>query len=457
MSKTDRLLWYKYTRTECRIPRHSEREPVAKIPLTIDPQYYADWKWYEGVREIIQNAKDGDEYEGAPMKIEHFPRTNRLVISSHGVTLEARILLLLGATSKRDSEQRGQFGEGFAIGCLALVRAGHPVTIYNGDEVWRPAIKKPDAGHPFEGEDLLVFTTRRLREHRDAFSVEIENVSKEVWDITRKLFLFLTPPLEGGVVSVDGGRVLTDEEYHGKIFVRGIFVSTIDKVACGYDLDSVKLDHDRNVIEEWNLRWKLAELLNKAHKQDPEAFAEKIYDMAKTDKSDVKSLAYHADADLLKSLRDEFVKEHGAKAVPVRTTSESRVLEELGATPVVANETLRELLEKTGLTAASVTEELKTGVKTNYTWSDLTPIEQTICTDLVERITKDYSIVDFNDGDVMCQALPAVVEGGTGSLGISRHVLAFEARKLTEELTIKEATRRGVFEREIYLDLLFEE
>ena len=430
---------------------------MAKIPLTIDPQYYSDWKWYEGVREIIQNAKDADEYDFAPMKVEHFPRTNRLVISSSGVTLEARMLLLLGATSKRDSAQRGQFGEGFALGCLALVRAGHPVTVYNGDEVWRPTISRPDEGHPFEGDDLLVFTTRKLREHRDAFSVEIENVNKEVWDITKKLFLFLSPPLEGGTVAVDGGRVLTDEEYRGKIFVKGIFVSTLDKIECGYDLDCVKIDHDRHVIADWDLRWKLAELLSAAHKQDPAAFADRIYEMAKTDKSDVKSLSYHADASLLQSLRDSFTKEHGEKAVPVRTTRESRELEELGATPVIANDTLRELLEKTGLTAASVTEELKTGVKQNYSWTDLTPIEQTICTGLVERITKDYSIVDFNDKDVTCQALPSPVEGEKGALGISRHVLAFESRRLTEELAAKEATRRGIYEREIYLDMLFGE
>ncbi len=430
---------------------------MAKIPLTIDPHFYEDWKWYEGVREILQNAKDADEYDSAPMKVEHFPRTDRLIISSKGVTLEARLLLLLGATSKRDSGQRGQFGEGFAIGCLALVRAEHPVTIYNGDEVWRPVITKPNEGHPFEGSDLLVFTTRKLKEHRDAFSVEIENVSKEVWEITKKLFLFLSPPPEGGVVSVPGGRVLIDEEYRGKIFVRGIFVSAIENIECGYDLDDVKLDHDRHVIEEWNLRWKLAGILNTAHAQDPDKFAPRIYDMVKEDRADVQSLAYHADSALLKSLRDEFEKEHGEKAVPVATTQESRELEELGATPVIANKTLRELLEKTGLTALSVKEALKTGVKQVYGWADLTPIEQTICTDLVEKVTKNYTIVDFNDADTACQALPIEEEDQEACLGVSRHVLAHEPREVLAALAPVEANRRGVDEREVYLDMLFVE
>jgi len=428
---------------------------VAKIFCTYGKGLFASWGFLEGVRDLLQNAIDAQEFDGAKMTVEHFPRTNRLVISSEGVTLPASLLILLGTTTKFGDE-RGRFGEGFAIGCLALVRAGHPVTVYNGDEVWRPTFEKPDEGHTFDDTELLVFKTRKLKEHRDAFSVEIENVSKEVWDITKKLFLFLSPPLENGVIDVGKARILLDEEYKGKIFAKGIFVRTVDKIACGYDLQHVKLDHDRRLVDEWDLRWMLGDLLNKAHKQCPD-LSSRLYEMAKEDTGDVNHLSCHADEALLQSLRNEFVKEHGEKAVPVRTTLESRELETLGATPVVANNTLRTLLEKTGLTAAAVTEKLKTGVKQSYGWADLTPIEQTICTDLVERITTDYSIVDFNDAEVMCQTLPPVAEGEKGTLGISRHVLAFESRKIAEELTIKEATRRGIFEREIYLDMLFGE
>ena len=427
---------------------------MARIPLTIDPDYCSSWGWWEGVREIVQNAKDADEYDAAPMTIEHFPRTNRLVISSRGVTLEPRVLLLLGASTKRGAGQRGQFGEGFAIGCLALVRAGHPVTIHNGDEVWRPTIQEPDEGHPFEGERLLVFTTRKLKEMRDAFSVEIENVSADVWDIAKKLFLFVSPPLPGGTVGVSAGRILLDEEYRGKIYSKGIFVNLVEDLECGYDLDRLELDRDRKVIDEFNLRWKLSNLLSEAHKNDPEKFSKRIYNMAKEGKADVKSLSYHADKALLQALQDAFKEEHGEEAVPVQTTAESKEIEALGGTPVVANSTLRELLEKTGLSAISAKEKLRSGVKQTYTWAALSPEEQGMCEDYVDRVTKYYTIVDFNDDSVLCQKLP-VAEGDVASLGISRSLLASTPRDVTDRVVYAEATRRGVSDRTIYLDLLF--
>ena len=86
----------------------------------------------------VQNAKDAEDYDGLAMQIDHKPRSQTLTITTKGISIEASTLLLLGKTSKNGSDQRGKFGEGFALGCLALVRAGHPVTIDNGHERWKP-------------------------------------------------------------------------------------------------------------------------------------------------------------------------------------------------------------------------------------------------------------------------------------------------------------------------------
>ena len=426
---------------------------MARISLTIDPSYCGSWGFFEGCREILQNAKDADEYDDAKMIVEHLPRSNRLIISNEGVTLSHATLLLLGCSTKRGTDQRGQFGEGHVLGVLALIRAGHPVTIYNGDEVWRPAIEAPDAGHPFEGSNLLIFTTRKLREPRTTFSVEIENVSKDVWDITKKLFLFLSPPKERDVVKISTGRVLLHPDFKGQIFSRGIFVSTVDNVEFGYDSNNIKLDRDRNVIEEWDLRWRLAELLSAAHKQEPSKFGKRIYNMARDSKADVKSLAYHADANLLKALKDEFHEEFGATAVPVQHMEESKELETLGATSVVVSATLRELLEKSGLKASDIKKKLKANVKKRYGWSDLTPEEQRICTTWIERFTYTYCIVDFTDPSILCQVL---TEDDGQTIGVNRLALSTTTRALVSALIVQQSIRQGVPEREVCLNILFE-
>lgn len=423
---------------------------MAKITLTIDPGYCADWEYWHGVREIVQNAKDADEFDGFKMEVEHFPRTSKLVVSSEGVTIDPASLLLLGRSSKRGSGQRGQFGEGFVLGCLALVRAGHAVTIYNGDEVWRPEITEAEDG-PFAGQPLLSFNTRKLQQARRKFSVEVENVSKEVWEATRKLFLFLCPPKRADVVTIDGeGSVLLNPEHVGMIFARGIFVNRVNHLACGYDLPRLSLDRDRRVIDEWQLGWTLGGLWTSAHAEDPGKCAARIYDMVKEDKGEVKNLDSRADQKLLKALRAEFHKEHGDDMVPVRDMLESRELTALGAASVVVNRALLGLLEKAGLGVNDVKKKLQGAVTRRLAWGELSPGEQDACSTWVERVTKAYAIVTFNDPTVACRYLAE-----EGKVCLAQTALADSARNLVSVVATQEAMRRGTELHEVLLDAMF--
>jgi len=420
---------------------------MARIQLTIDPEYCSSWGFWEGVREVIQNAKDADEYNGCAMTVSHSPRTSKLTVSTTGISLEPKLLLLLGASSKRSGDQRGKFGEGFALGMLALVRAGHPVTIYNGDEVWRPVVEKADDG-PFAGEDLLVFQTRKLQQRRDDFSVEVENVSKEVWEATRKLFLFLAPPGESDQVTLRAGAVLLDEARKGQIFARGIFVNNVEDLDAGYDLHGLQLDRDRRMVDEWDLRGKLAELWNEAHAAEPEKFAVRLYEMAKRGAPETKSMSWRADQKLLKSLHQQFEKEHGEGAVPVADMSESKELNQLGGKGVVVDKTLKELLEKTAPSSLVVKEKLKGAVRARYAWEDLNVDEAAACSSFVEPITKDYVIVDFNDENVMARA-------EDGKVSVAKALLQLSPREITKSVIRAEAARSSRDVETVFLDTMF--
>lgn len=421
---------------------------MAKIPLTIDPNYCADWGFWEGVRELIQNAKDAEESEGMPMSVEHLPRSNRLIINSEGVQLDHATLLLLGATSKTGGDQRGKFGEGFVLGTLALVRAGHSITIYNGEEVWRPVVEQAEDG-PFQGQKLLVFQTRKLGSPRNTFSIEVENVSKEVWEETRKLFLFMTPPKHDEMVKLRDDMVLLAEDRKGSVFSRGIFVKKFDDLECGYDIRQLPLDRDRRSVDEWDLRWRLADIWKEAHDREPEKFSARLYDMVKRNTSEVKSLPYRADEKLVKSLREQFEKEHGDKAVPVRTMTESRELEALGAKPVMVNNTLQELLEKVGPKPAEIKERLKSEVKERHDWTSLDADEKAACLTWVERVTKGYLVATFNDPDIRCR-----YSTDEKLVLVSRTLLSFDPRTIVREVVRAEAQHQSTDAVDVLVDLI---
>lgn len=410
---------------------------MAKIPLTIDPAYCSTWKFFEGIREFLQNAKDAEDYDGLAMQVDHKPRSQTLTITTKNISIEAATLLLLGKTSKTDADQRGKFGEGFALGCLALVRAGHPVTIFNGHERWKPEISKAEDG-PFKDHDLLIMNTRKLPDYRPDFSVEIENVSKDVWDATRKLFLFLEMPEDKDLVKVSEGLVILAPAYFGHVYSRGIFVMHNADIEFGYDINNVSLDRDRRMIDEWDLRWKLGNIWQSALKANPELMAPRVYDMAKNGKAEIKGLHHHIDQKLVASLRTEFHKEHGEDAVPVTSMSEARELESLGASVAIVDPTLQQLLQKAGPSVSDVKEKLKGKVQKVWVPSKLSALENEVCIELIESITMDYAVVDFVD------ATPCRVDGDNKTILIARSVLLTPAQDLIRAVAQVEAKRSGL-------------
>src|ERR1700691_2357824 len=97
---------------------------MSKIELTIKADYLPGWGTFEGIRELIQNAKDAETEFSAPMTVR-VRNPDVLVIENEGCTMPYEALLL-GHTSKiGHAEMIGHYGEGMKIGILSLLRAGH--------------------------------------------------------------------------------------------------------------------------------------------------------------------------------------------------------------------------------------------------------------------------------------------------------------------------------------------
>lgn len=415
---------------------------MSKIQLTIDTGYCDSWGAWEGVRELVSNAKDAEDLNPRnAMEIKHSKEKSQLVVKTRDVIVDPATLLVLGRSSKRGRDLRGRFGEGFAIGCMALTRAGHPVAFRNADMSWRCTFDRVEDG-PLTGQELLTFYSRAINPTQD-FVVTIDNVTVEVWEALRPLFLFLTPPPADEVVAVEQGSLILSEDRRGMVYARGVFVRRFEKLECGYDLRDIQLDRDRQMIDEWKLGDALSSLWasvlcgRKDIKETQDALARRAYDLAKSNSDESRHFRWRTDERLVEHMKAQFVAEHGEDAVPVTTMAEADEITSLGAKPAVVNSTLRELLSKTGLSAETAKASLEGQVQARLLPSQLTESERK-ATRTIDALARDYVVVEFR-GQPTCKMIDE-----DKLLAVDRRVLAQPTADVLRKIAHALAKSRGV-------------
>src|ERR1700733_1527645 len=221
-----------------------------KFTLPISPEYVAHWGLWEAVREIYQNALDESSSDKeCESKIEYFEDDERLEISTSKGNLKTNSLVL-GKTSKRDDQtQRGKFGEGYKLALLVLARDPvHDVTGWTNKERWRVKIEEDDI---FKSEVLNIYADPYVSKEGVLFT--IENVTTFEW---LKIQENIRPQSEWY------DTILEDENQKGRIYVGGLYVSTVERYACGYAFRPgvVKLDRDRGMVDGFDLAWQTSKL-----------------------------------------------------------------------------------------------------------------------------------------------------------------------------------------------------
>lgn len=375
-----------------------------RIELTIKTDYLPEWGVWEGVRELVQNARDAETEFGAPMSVRHRPDTNTLVIENEGTTLPHEALLL-GFTSKSGrSDMIGKFGEGLKLGILALVRKGAQVKIRSGSEVWVPRIVKSEK---FDA-NVLAFDIHKGRKDDNRLQVEIVGIDTESWMLIRNKFLFLQKPKDRHCkATISNGTLLTGPEHQGMVYVRGIHVFKSATLRYGYDLPDCEIDRDRKMVDPASLRWRLAYLWKSAVNEQPELVDEyiELLDGQSTDLEGLDSYTAKHLADNVRSrITNRFLLKHGENALPVSSLSESAEVQHLGIHGVVVPSALRAVLEAQLGTIEENKEQLKFQPKHVYSWGDLSAQEQKNLTSAIALVNTqdavslaDIDVVDFRD------------------------------------------------------------
>ena len=416
--------------------------------LTIDVNYLPSWGQWEAIRELLQNAKDAETQHGASMKVEYkVRRVNKqevgaLVITNDGCTMPLKALLIGNTTKLNDSDTIGQFGEGLKFGMLALLRSGLKIKIRNGSEVWEPRIVYDD---DFGTEVLGVeVSTGRKDDNRVQF--EIIGVSKVTYDqaISRCLWLGMTP----ACVETYSGQLILDPEYAGKIFVKGIYVCSIEG-EFGYNFYHANVDRDRKMIED--KEYAIQKVLAKAANDSTYGIAvcNHIFDHLKKGSNLTNGIHYQVESEAIDRIADSFYREYGQGTIPCDTTEEVAELAHLGSRGAVVPRTLRLTLGyKTGKTPGDIIKALKLNDKHTYFLTDLLNSELEVYEKIsqmvnralanleeVDRVTpQNLLVVDFHQDSLMgtyqsskkTVRLARKLLGGDGmeALGVLVHELA---------------------------------
>jgi len=225
--------------------------------LTIGPEYVPSWSNWEAIREFIQNALDGID-DGFPMMI-HRGSNGTIVIKNQGAVLKPEHLIL-GRTSKAGGSYRGQYGEGFKLGMMALCRQAkennleHALFIHTGNETWVPTIH---FSTKYNTDIIRVNVYNRVDDGH--LIVEIPNIDLPKWLEFQDRVLYFGLQQKH---SSKFGEMLLDSKYAGNLFCKGLWVGKLPYTSTfGYNLSNLKLDRDRKMADIYDVRHEISSLL----------------------------------------------------------------------------------------------------------------------------------------------------------------------------------------------------
>ena len=418
-----------------------------RIELTIKTSYLPNWRTYEGVRELLQNARDAEVEFGAKMEVRHRKDAGVLIIENDGCTIPHEALLFGHTTKLGRSDLAGTYGEGLKLAMLVLARAGHDVRIRSGSEVWVPKIVRSDK---FDAEVLAV-DIEKGRAGKNRVQVEVGGISAEDFAATKDLFLFLCKPGVGERVQTNSGSLLLGERFKGRVYVKGIFVQNESSLEHGYDLAEAEVDRDRKMVEHWDLGYTMRRIWEEAASKQPR-LTKTFVAMLESGASDVAGVdefgAKYLSEEVKASAAENFKNAYGEDAIPVATLEQSREVEHLGKRGIVCSKPLRAVLEQKLGSALDAGARLAKETTKLYGWHELTNSEKhnleraLFLMGAEERVAiGDVDVADFRDPKIRGLFITTASSDPEPRIQISKAVLA--DRDLTLRVLVHEAAHKA--------------
>ena len=292
---------------------------MSKIELTLAPNYVPTWTLVDAVRELFQNALDQQKQNSENEASWHYDDTTGTLTISNATSKLTAASLLLGQTTKADDKSTiGQFGEGYKIATLVLLREGKNVVFYNygAREVWRPRFVK---SRRF-GTDILTFFIEKKAIWEKVPSADlviaIEGISPdEYYNQIVPSNLHLRNDFEV-IEETEYGDVI---DLPGKVFVNGLYVCDYEPYTYGYNFkpEHIHLDRDRKMVSDFDLRWMASKMWSNSNNFDG------VLEMLSEGKADVAFLdSVSYDYKWRDLAAEKFKSVYGPEAIPVTCQEE---------------------------------------------------------------------------------------------------------------------------------------
>ena len=296
---------------------------MSRYELTVDSNYVQDWGIPQAIREFFQNSIDGETEDPSNKSFFNYnEETQTLEIGNLKSVLNIESLLL-GCTTKTDNESMvGQFGEGYKLATVVLLRNGKSVTFYNygNKEVWNTKLIK---SRRYNGRLVPVFDVDKKfvwqKVPHNNLIISIEGITTDEYNEIKKYILKLNDVGETLTDAFNLGTILLDEKYKGDVFVSGLLVYHDNNLHCGYDIPSMymKLERDRQTINNFDLLWHTSRIWS--HFKDHPKFWRQLDD----------------------GMLEQFYAKYGKDAIPVSNQNEYDTVKSYGGKPVIVTSLVR--------------------------------------------------------------------------------------------------------------------
>ena len=315
----------------------------SKYELTIDTNYVSDWNIAQAVRELFQNSVDSEvQNPGNTSYWKYDEDTQKLYIGNKYSVLNVETLLLGVSTKTNDNTTIGQFGEGYKIATVVLLRTNHPITFYNygAKEVWTTKLVK---SRRFNGRLVPTFYVDKKYPWQKVpdnnLTIVVENITSEDYKLICDYILSLHTDIGDTIDCGRFGTILLNPELRGKVFVSGLYVCTNERLNYGYNIKPVflQLDRDRKTVDNFNLLWTTSRMW--VENQERAEFIEMLYgEDTPPDISYIGSLCNTNSID--PTVLDKFLNTYGPDAIPVTSQEDYDLVLSMGGHPVFVNKVL---------------------------------------------------------------------------------------------------------------------
>lgn len=221
-----------------------------EIPTNYTKEYAATRGWgnWEIVREFVQNSLD------ATSSVSIDKVSNGILITDKGKGFNA-VNLLMGTTTKSECD-RGRFGEGLKIACLAALNLGYLVDIDTDSMHVTPVMKELEIEEPTTEKiikaEIMVFRYRKIPP-AGGTRILIKGYTGEPF-IDRFNLETNKKIVHKKEISVCLGKPYSSymiDEPVKRMYVRNIYVQNLPEIEnpalYSYDLFNVRLSTDRNI------------------------------------------------------------------------------------------------------------------------------------------------------------------------------------------------------------------